>query len=175
MVVKSSDEISSESSSINVSLLQGLQGWSSTFWRWRTYQICEPGNIFGQILPYTVNTVTPFTWGREELQAWDDVEGDEEDEEEDEEGVVEDGGKALGDGSLFDDALVHGDMVPHSTLVLDGNTSCGRLVPDSEALNGVLDNSDTPVLGNGALVHTGGQISVCNANPRVSTQHRRWV
>ena len=126
----------------------------------------------GQILPYTVKTVyVTFTWGREELQAWDDVEA----EEEDEEGVVEDGGKALGDGSLFDDALVHGDMVPHSTLVLDGNTSCGRLVPDSEALNGVLDNSDTPVLGNGAPVHTGGQISACNANPRVSTQHRRWV
>ena len=129
--------------------------------------------IFWVRFCHTVNTVTPFTWGREELQAWDDVEV--EDEEEDEEGVVEDGGKALGDGSLFDDALVHGDMVPHSTLVLDGNTSCGRPVPDSEALNGVLDNFDTQVLGNGAQVHMGGQISVCNANPRVSAQHRRWV
>ena len=127
--------------------------------------------IFWVRFCHTVNTVTPFTWGREELQAWDDVEV----EEEDEEGVVEDGGKALGDGSLFDDALVHGDMVPHSTLVLDGNTSCGRLVPDSEALDGVLDNFDTQVLGNGALVHMGGQISACNVNPRVSTQHRRWV
>ena len=127
--------------------------------------------IFWVRFCHTVKTVyVTFTWGRGELQAWDDVEV-----EEDEEGVVEDGGKALGDGSLFDDALVHGDMVPHSTLVLDGNTSCGRPVPDSEALDGVLDNFDTPVLGNGAPVHTGGQISACNANPRVSAQHRRWV
>lgn len=109
----------------------------------------------------------PSTWGHESHQAWDDVE-------------VE-GGEAEDDDMGLDDALALCDMALHGTRVLDGNASCGRLVLDSDVWNSALvshdiwGNCDTQAPGNGALVHRGGQILVCNANLRASAQHRRWV
>ena len=88
-----------------------------------------------------------------------------------EEEEEEDDDMALGD-ILLDDVLALCDTVLHGRQVLDGNASCGTLVLDSEVWNSalvshdILGNYDIQVLGNGVLVHRGGQISVCNVNPQ---------
>merc|ERR550517_59864 len=42
-MIKSSNEVSAKGSTIHLTLLKRhAYGWS-IFWRWRTYQICEPG------------------------------------------------------------------------------------------------------------------------------------
>ena len=82
----------------------------------------------------------------------------------------EDDDMVLGD-ILLDDALALCDTVLHGRQVLDGNASCDTLVLDSEVWKSapvshdILGSYDTQVLGNGAPVHRGGQIAVCNVNP----------
>ena len=121
--------------------------------------------MLGQVWLVIPVYMTPSTWGHESHQAWDDVEVE----------VEVEGGEAEDDDKGLDDALALCDTALHGTQVLDGNASCGRLVLDSEVSHDILDNCDTQALGNGALVHRGGQILVCNANLRASAQHRRWV